>query len=196
MNNKQKRFLYGLAIASVLSICGMSDVRAQQRPPAPLPSVQRTLSGVIRWQKEMGVLPSAPGSTAPGTDICSPFYVAVTDLYSRPEEMVAHDNKLSVQSVVDPQYHVCRFEMHVPSNRNLRVMAGMGNVLSLPKPERQLFHYAEPWIAEGGARPAPYRRSIRTFAPNRRDVMLGAKGMYLRFELTYGRNDFGGVDPK
>src|SRR5207253_6357 len=101
-----------------------------------VPGELRTMTGRIRWKKDMGVLPKAPGAREPAEDICAQFFVVVTQPATGSGKPIQYDIALEAKPEPSkPDYFSCRFEMKVPSNVHLSVYPGMGNGLAWPKSE-------------------------------------------------------------
>jgi hypothetical protein len=160
---------------------GVSSVSGQEYKDTP--GEPKTLTGRIRWSRDMGVLPSAPGSTTAAKNICAHFFVVAV----RPEigdTPIAYDNTLEAKpDITKPDLYACAYEMKVPSGVRLLVYAGMGDALAWPKTEKVPFHYTSPWIVDGRLRRGP--RTMRVFTPAVKTVVLRAKGMYLPFDLGW-----------
>ena len=198
MMNLQKRLLLMGMTGITMSVFGMVDAYTQTRPtsitrPSSVESsegserLERTLSGKIRWKKSMGVLPKGPGSSQPAENICAQFYVAVNESTASSNELVAYDAALKAVTSVEPGYYVCNYEMKVPTNRNLVVTPGMGDVFRAAKPDRKPFHFADAWVAEDGTRPVPPSGFVRAISPPFRPVVLDKKNMYVGYEIFYNR---------
>lgn len=186
MKSLQIKSLSVMLGSIMLAVLGTAYVNGQERA-APEPPTERSLSGQIRWKKSMGVPPKTPGSDVMAENICAQFYVAVTESSASSHEIVAYDNTLVAAKSVEPDYYLCRYEMKVPTNRNLYVRAGMGNVFMLPKPDRQPYHYTDSWIAEDGSRPVPPNGFSRVITPPYRPVVLTKKSTYVGYEMVYGK---------
>lgn len=161
---------------------GAMTAYAQPAPPeveGPL----RTLTGRIRWNKAMGVLPKTPGSTEPTDSICAHFFVVVTRSPFQTSKPIQYDIALEEKRDSDPNYYACMFDMQVPSNVSLAVFAGMGDGLNwrwdAPKSR---YHYSDAWIDVPSGRSVRYR-GLRSFKPENRVVVVGNKGLSIPFEL-------------
>jgi hypothetical protein len=180
MKSRKNRILFTI-VSGIMLLAGGAGAFAQERPEVN--GDLRTLSGRIRWNKSMGVLPKMPRGLEPASNICAQFFVVVTQPSTRSEKPIQYDIALEDKPEASkPDYYSCAFEMKVPSNVRLVVQAGMGDGLAWPKTEKTLFHYVHPWIASG--RPTRVRSS-RSFTPAKREVVLGKIGMYVTFELVY-----------
>lgn len=144
---------------------------------------ERTLSGLIRWKKALGVIPRFPLSRDADKNPCSPFYIAALD--PRNHYKVVSVTKTLTWAAGDAEYNVCKYKMTVPANTPLSIRAGMGFTNSLPKLDEDPYYLRDPWV--GGSEAQPPMGNERSFRPWNRDVTLGKIGMYLRFEMIYDR---------
>jgi hypothetical protein len=175
MKEQRKRILLTiLSSIFVLMIC--SDGFGQT-------SELRTLTGRIRWNKAMGVLPKTPRSLTPADNICAQFFVVVTQPSTGSDKPIQYDIALEAKPEPGmPDYYSCVFEMKVPTNVLLNAYAGMGNGLAWPNSGQSLAHYVHSWIVDGLMTKV---RSNRIFKPAKREVRLGNKDMRITFELVY-----------
>ena len=166
-----------LLLLLAANICSSAQSRPQEF---------QTLTGRIRWKKDMGVVPKAPDSSEAAENICSPFYVGVM-VYSASDNSLAAYTDALERGRDEGDYYICRYTIEkVPAKINLMIMIGMGDVFSLPKPTRLPFHYTLPWIVEGGSKASPPRRFIRSFTQNNKQLAIGStKGTYLGIDLIY-----------
>ena len=175
-----------LLVFSSLLLLMTANVRslAQERPADSTANEFQTLSGVIRWKKELGVVPKAPYSNEPAGDICSPFYVGVIVDALSAEGLAAYTNSFERRPDEGDNY-ICRYTIEkVPANRNLHLVVGMGDPSPIPKVSP--FLHVGPWVAEDGSKPAPPRRSIRGFAQSNKYLRISSvKGTYLAIDLVY-----------
>lgn len=152
-------------------------------------SAQRgTISGQIRWHKEMGVLPMGPGHSQPAVNPCHMFTIAVLDPANNYKPITYTDQVASpFTKAEDGDFHVCKYKLsNVPTNKGLYITATMGGVLLLPKEDRDPMFITDAWI--GGSRSKPPRGYERGFTGHKYWT-LGVKGLYLKFTLTYIRVD-------
>jgi hypothetical protein len=178
---KNRRILFTILCGIMLLAGGASGAYAQERPEVN--GELRTLSGRIRWNKAMGVLPKTPRGLEPADNICAQFFVVVTQPSTRSEKPIQYDIALEAKPEPSkPDYYSCAFEMKVPSNVLLNVHAGMGDGLAWPNSGQSLAHYVHPWIVSGLTTKV---RSKRMFTPAKREIRLGNKGMFITFELVY-----------
>lgn len=175
-----------LLVFSSLLLLVTANVRslAQERPADSTANEFQTLSGVIRWKKELGIVPKAPYSNEPAENICSSFYVGVVVDALSAEGLAAYSNALERRPDEGDNY-ICRYTIEkVPANRNLHLVVGMGD--PSPTPKILPFQYVGPWVGEDGSKPAPPRRSIRGFAQNNKYLRIGSiKGTYVAIDLIY-----------
>jgi hypothetical protein len=178
MNNRQKRILL-MILSGILLLA--SGVYGQEY--SEVPGELRSLSGRIRWNKAMGVLPKTPGSREAADNICAQFFVVVTRPATGSEKPIQYDIALEAKPEPDkPDHYSCAFEMQVPSNVFLAVHPGMGDGMAWPATQRAQFHYVHAWIDSGRTTRGGGQR---TFSPEKRVNKLGKKGMYMTFELVY-----------
>lgn len=150
---------------------------------------QGTVSGSIRWRKEMGVIPMGPGHSQAAAVPCGQFFVAAEDPQNGYKAVSYTDTPLKF--IDDGAYYICRYTLTVPENKSLYMVAGMGGVLLLPKEDRSPYYITAPWI--GGSRstpPAGYERSFTGF----KYLTLRRRGprparTIVNFELVYVNNN-------
>jgi hypothetical protein len=185
MMKKQSIQTLLLAFTSLLLLV-TANVRslAQERPADATVHEFQTLSGVIRWKKELGVVPKAPYSNEAAGEICSPFYVGVIVDAQSAEGLTVYTNSLE-RGPDQGDMYICRYTIEkVPANKNLHLVVGMGD--PSPTPKILPFQYVGPWVGEDGSKPAPPRRSIRGFAQNNKYLRIGSvKGTYVAIDLVY-----------
>lgn len=181
MKDSRKQLLVTILGSIVLIVGGASSAYAQGTPEVN--GELRTLTGRIRWKKEMGVLPKKPRGLEPAENICAQFFVVVTQPSTGSEKPIQYDIALEAKPEMNkPDYFSCLFNMQVPSNVLLVVHAGMGDGIAWPNSGQSLAHYVNPWIVNGLTTKV---RSRRIFTPAKREVRLGNKGMLATFELVY-----------
>jgi hypothetical protein len=138
MKNRQKRILFTILSGILLLAGGVSSAFGQDAKEVP--GELRTLTGRVRWKKDMGVLPKAPGVREPAENICAQFFVVVTRPSTGSEKPIQYDIALEAKPEPSkPDYFSCLFEMKVPSNVHLSVHAGMGDGLAWPKSEQSRY---------------------------------------------------------
>ncbi len=138
----------------------------------------QTLSGVIRWKKDLGTVPSGPGKNTADQNPCSPFSILVYD--SAEEKLLGSVSKLTWRDT-STEFYVCKYSLTVPAERRLRVWAVFGAANGISN-ERWLFYAKKPWV--GGSKEPPGPGFVRGFGPPR-NVTLGKKEMYLAIEMIY-----------
>ena len=165
----------------LLLLTAVVSSSAQDRPQE-----FQTLTGRIRWKKDMGVVPKASSSNEPSENICAPFYVGVILQSATDNSLVAYTDVLE-RGRDEGDYYICRYTINkVPAKISIMIMIGMGDVFSLPKPTKLPFHYTMPWILEDGSKASPPRRFIRSFTQNNKQLAIGStKGTYLGIDLIY-----------
>ena len=179
MINRQNRIIFTIVSGILIWAGGVSIADGQAEVPGEL----RTLTGRIRWKKEMGVLPKIPRGLEPAENICAQFFVVVTQPSTGSEKPIQYDIALEAKPEPSkPDYYSCLFDMKVPSNVLLVVHAGMGDGIAWPNSGQSRAHYLNPWIVSGLTTKV---RAKRIFAPAKREVRLGNKGLYIPFELVY-----------
>lgn len=168
-----KNYEFKLSDANVLLASVKVTVRqgraAPQTPPStsvsprplPTPAPLYSVSGTIRWQKNMGVVPMGQGSSQAAINPCSIFSV-VAEEPSTGKAVVYTDQVASpFQMSEDRDYYVCSYSLSLPVNRNLYLIATMGGVLLLPQEDRSPMYISDPWI--GGTNSKPPARTERGF---------------------------------
>lgn len=179
MKSNNYRIKFAVLCGILLLSGGISSVIGQAEVPGEL----RTLLGRINYKKTMGVMSKTPRGIVPTDNVCAQFFVVVTQPSTGSQKPIQYDIALEDKPAPSkPDYYSCAFEMKVPSNVLLNVYAGMGNGLTWPNFERLAIYYNYGWLGDGRAGQV---RAPRTFKPEKRDVRLGNKGIYITFELGY-----------
>jgi hypothetical protein len=149
------------------------------------------VEGEIRWVNRFGVVPAGPGNSSAAAAPCSIFSVVALDAKSK--KPVAYTDQVAspfrftfFQSV----NYVCRYSLQVPEDRDLYIMATMGNVQMLPKADRDPYLITGPWIADGGRTPQPPAGYERAFTGSRyvnlRSRVTSKKVAWIvDFQMTY-----------
>lgn len=143
-----------------------------------------TVTGQIRWNKEMGVIPMGPGNSKPAVYPCNQYSVVATD--PRSGKAVTYTDQVSspMQFVDAGGSYVCRYSLRVPGGRNLRIIATMGGILLLPKEDSDPMYTTDAWI--GGSRSKPPRRYQRVFTGHTYLTMGRRRPRaVVNFEITY-----------
>ena len=123
------------------------------------------VEGEIRWVNRFGVVPAGPGDTRAAPTPCSIFSVVALD--ARTKRPVAYtDQGASPFQFSYPQSvtYICRYSLKVPENSDLYIVATMGNVLYLPKTDRDPYLITGPWIADAGRLNKPPAGQARSLA--------------------------------
>lgn len=141
----------------------------------------QTLTGVIRVNKSYGVIPSARGSSRPGSP-CGQFYVAILDPDNRNKPI---NTTTTDAGRDDGDFYTCKYSLSAPANKRLYAIAGMGGTNLLPQTDRWELYITDAWI--GGTNNKPRRGWERGFAG--KFVTLGVKPVYLRFDMYYAQVD-------
>lgn len=148
-------------------------------------SLEQTLSGVIRVNKQYGLIPYAAGFKVAASNPCEEFYVAALDPDNKNRIITANRANLD-HGRDDGEFFICKYRITVPANKSLYVIAGMGSTTRLPAQTRDPYYITDAWI--GGTNNKPPRGYERGFAGH--FVTLGTvKAMYLKFDLYYARVD-------
>lgn len=171
-----KSYEFKLSDANVLLASVKVTVRqgraASQAPPStsvsprplPTPAPLYSVSGTIRWQKDMGIVPMGPGNSRAAINPCNIFNVVATEP-STGKEVVSTDQVVSpFQMSQEGDYYVCSYSLSLPVARNLYLIATMGGILLLPQEDRSPMYISDPWI--GGTRSKPPAGSERGFTGN------------------------------
>jgi len=167
-----------LACGLLLTPFLVSGGLTQTRDP-----VTRELTGVLRINKAMGVIPRGQEVKEAGAP-CGHFYVAVLDPANK-YKSVAYASVTGGRD--DGEFYTCRYSLRVPAYKGLYAVAGMGGVLLLPEQSRARHHITDAWI--GGTRNKPPAGHERAFIPGGKYITLTTKAMYLKFDLGYIRVD-------
>lgn len=129
--------------------------------PMPTPQPAYSVSGSIRWKKDMGVVPMGPGNSQAAIYPCSAFSVVATDPGSGKAVVYTDQVGSPFQMSEEGDYYVCRYTLSLPVARNLYLIATMGGVLLLPQEDRTPMYISDPWI--GGTRSKPPAGAERGF---------------------------------
>ena len=143
-----------------------------------------TVSGTIRWNKELGVLPMGPGNSQPVVYPCSIFTVAA--LNANTNKPVAYTDQVNspFQRADEGNYYVCRYSLKVPANTGLYILATMGGILGLPEEDRNSMLIKDAWI--GGSRPKPPAGAERSFTGHQYVTLAGRRSRAIvNFEMVY-----------
>ena len=196
MKNKLLQLLLMASGSLLLIIAATPLANAQESSQATTGVVtRRTLTGEIRWKKTIG-LPPSYDANQPLENICEPFYVLVLDP-EREDKPVWFANVLQ-RGRDNAEFYSCKYEIiGVPTNKRLKVIAGMGDPFAKPYGNDKPHWYRGDWIPEGGRKPgdenkgalfplpAGVKRQL-VFSPGVKFVTLTNKDMWLSFELVFG----------
>jgi hypothetical protein len=163
--------------------------RSSPNPTVPIPG---EVIGQIRWKKEMGLIPSGPGSKQASTSACSAFFIIAVSLGmgpSAPSEVHAHSDPSTKQPREDGEYYVCHLSMQLPLDKGLIATASLGDVNAWPRKSRESIYWTDPWIGGANSQPAAgLRRGFKDFAFVNRSA--GSKPIFYRFEMIYVPTDY------
>lgn len=175
-------------LGSFLLLISVTDsARAQRRESGREAYVRRfryTVSGTIRWRKELGVIPMGAGHSQPRTDPCDAFVVAA--LNANTNKLVAYMDKIAApfQRADEGDYYVCRYSFRVPADTGLYILATMGGVLLLPEETREPYYITDAWL--GGSRSKPPAGAERSFKGHQYVTLSGRKSRAIvNFEMVY-----------
>jgi hypothetical protein len=148
------------------------------------------VEGEIRWVNRFGVVPAGPGDSKPAAAPCSIFSVVALD--ARTKQPVAYTNQVASPfrfSFFQSVTYVCRYSLKVPEDRDLYIIAAMGNVQLLPKTDRNPYLITGPWIANGWTNqpPAGSERGFtgQDFVTLRSRVSSQVTARTVDFRMTY-----------
>lgn len=154
--------------------------------PRPTPPPANSVSGTIRWSKELGLVPMGPHNSRAMIHPCSAFYVAAEDPQNGFKPVTYTDQVASPFRMSETaDYYVCSYTLTVPLNKGLNIVPGMGGVLLLPEDDRDPMYISDPWI--GGSNSKPPARYKRGFDPAYTSVKLDRRNSraVFDFELIY-----------
>jgi len=129
--------------------------------PLPTPAPLYSVSGTIRWQKDMGLVPMGQGNSRAAISPCSVFSVVATEPSSGKAVVYTDQVSSPFQMSEEGDYYVCSYSLTVPTGRPLYMIATMGGILLLPKEDRSPMYISDPWI--GGSRSKPPAGAERGF---------------------------------
>lgn len=183
----------GIVLAVALTIGCSELVTSAQYPPGVVemlkgsktPKMQK-LTGVVRVQKAFGVVPMGPKHSQPAVYPCMPFRIAIYDARNIGRKPLAVSSEMMKQGTDDGEHYTCRYEVMVPAERAIYAVPVMGGTLLLPKEDRSPMYITDAWI--GGTRNKPPRGWERGFV-GKYVTLSAAKGMYLKFDMTYAQVD-------
>lgn len=131
--------------------------------PYPTPDFQPawSVNGKIRWKKEYGVVPVNSRLEDSINNRCISFYVAAMD--PRTNQPIRGDHSQMFAGEDEGEYHVCRYTLRLPENRQVRVIAQMGGDGLLPNPDPNPLFLTKPWVGGNPAVSQPPRGGMRAF---------------------------------
>ena len=132
--------------------------------PVPTPAPLYSVSGTIRWQKDMGIVPMGQGSSRAAISPCSIFTVVATEPSSGKSVVYTDQVAAPFQMSEEGDFYVCSYSLSLPAARNLYLIATMGGIVLLPKEDRSPMYISDAWI--GGTRPKPPAGAERGFTGN------------------------------
>ena len=135
--------------------------------PWPTPDYQPAgaVNGRIRWKKEYGVVPVSSRLEDSINNRCISFYVAAMD--PRTNQPIRGEHSQMFPGEDEGDYHVCRYTLKLPENRQVRVIAQMGGDALLPNPDPNPLFLTKPWVGGNPAMSQPPRGGMRAFNGSR-----------------------------
>jgi len=131
--------------------------------PFPTPDYQPigAVNGKIRWKKAYGVVPVTSDLQSSLDNQCISFYVAALD--PRTNQPLRGDHSQMFKADDEGDYHVCRYTLKLPSNIQVRVIAGMGGDGLLPNPDPNPLFLTRAWIGGDPSQSKPPTGGMRAF---------------------------------
>jgi len=129
--------------------------------PVPTPPPLYSVSGAIRWKKDMGIVPMGPGNSRAMIYPCSAFSVVATDPGSGKAVVYTDQVSSPFQMSEEGDYYVCSYSLKLPAATKLYLIPTMGGILLLPQEDRSPMYISDAWI--GGTRPKPPAGAERGF---------------------------------
>lgn len=137
--------------------------------PAATPDYQpmNAVNGTIRWLKDYGVAPISQSLETSMSERCVSFYVAISDprtgqpIPGEYRQMWSGDD---FRDSAGRSYYTCRYTLKVPTNRQVRVFAGLGSEALLPNVDPNPLFSTTPWIGGVAAKSRPPAGSMRGFS--------------------------------
>jgi hypothetical protein len=127
----------------------------------PTPPALYSVSGVIRWKKDMGIVPMGPGNSRGAIYPCSAFSVVATDPGSGKAVVYTDQVSSPFQLSEEGDYYVCSYSLKLPAATKLYLIPTMGGILLLPQEDRSPMYISDAWI--GGTRSKPPAGAERGF---------------------------------
>src|SRR4029079_16174372 len=131
--------------------------------PFPTPDYQPigAVNGKIRWKKAYGVVPVTSDLQSSVDNQCISFYVAALD--PRTNQPLRGDHSQMFKADDEGDYHVCRYTLKLPSNIQVRVIAGKGGDGLLPNPDPNPLFLTRAWIRGDPSHSKPPTGGMRAF---------------------------------
>lgn len=129
--------------------------------PTPDYSPAMSVNGRIRWKKAFGYIPVSSRLQDAINNRCISFYVAAMD--PRTNEPLRGDHSQMFPADDEGDFHVCRYTLRLPENKQVRVIAQMGGDGLLPNPDPNPLFLTRPWIGGDPAQSQPPRGGMRAF---------------------------------
>ena len=120
-----------------------------------------SVSGAIRWKKDMGLVPMGPGNSKASVYPCNVFSVVATDPGSGKAVVYTDQVSAPFQMSEEGDYYVCRYSLKLPTATRLYLIPTMGGILLLPNEDRSPMYISDAWI--GGTRSKPPAGAERGF---------------------------------
>jgi hypothetical protein len=175
-----KKQIFLVSVASLLLIASMAVSGQAQPPPAgwhpnpnatplPTPAPRATpdyapmwaVNGKLRWKKEMGVVPVSSSVQSSIENRCISFYVAISD--PRTGQPIVGEHVQVFAADDEGDYHVCRYTLKIPPNRQVRVFAGLGGEGLLPEPDPNPLFTKRAWVGGDPAKQKLPPGAVRFF---------------------------------
>jgi hypothetical protein len=155
-------------LASVKVTVKQRTAGAQPPPPSgvspkplPTPPPAYSVSGAIRWKKDMGTVPMGQGNSSAALAPCSAFSIVATDPGSGQAVVSTDQVTAPFQLSEEGDYYVCSYSLSLPVARRLYMIATMGGIRLLPQEDRSPMYISDAWI--GGTRSKPPAGAERGF---------------------------------
>jgi len=168
-----KHYVFKLSDSNVLlaqvSVTVKQGAANVQPPPpgrvspttVPTPQGAYSVSGTIRWKKDMGIVPMGPGNSRASIYPCGVFSIVAVDPGSGKAVVYTDQVSSPFQMSEEGDDYVCSYSLKLPVDRNLYLIATMGGILLLPKEDRSPMYISDAWI--GGTRSKPPAGAERGF---------------------------------
>ena len=161
-------------LASV-KVTAMRGNPAPSPTPAPVgttPDYQPmyAVNGTIRWRKDYGVVPISNSLQTSINDRCVSFFVAAVD--PRTNQPIPGDyrqmwNGDDYRDSAGRTYYTCRYALKLPTNRQVRVIGGLGGEGLLPQPDPNPMFWTAQWVGGDATQSHPPAGSMRMLSGSR-----------------------------